>query len=73
MLNRPAVILSFGMLLEKVDTNGFIGVMLKKSNADMSKIGKNTFTLSEQFNLGEVSPEDFKKKLLENFGMNGTK
>ncbi|MDX1902206.1 MAG: hypothetical protein SFW66_09440 [Gammaproteobacteria bacterium] len=71
MQNRTAIILSLGMLLEKVDTSGFIVTLLKKAkeeNAEFAftaELQKQAFLLSENFNQGKVEPEAFEAQLLQ--------
>lgn len=71
MQNRTtAIIMSLGMLLEKVDTSGFIGKLLKKAKEENDKfifvpeLQKQAFILSESFNLGKLEPKEFESKLL---------
>lgn len=77
MHSRPAIILSLGMLLEKVDTSGFIAKLLKKAAEENSefkftqKLQKEAFILSEQLNLGKIKPEEFEFLLLKLLGIKG--
>lgn len=66
MHSRPtAVILSLGMLLEKMDTNGFIMKLLAQAKQENPEfiftpaLQAQAFQLSEHFNLGKVFPDDF--------------
>ena len=75
MQPRSAVILSLGMLHEKVDSSLFIGKLLKKAS-DTNKEFKWTpelqvkaFGLSEIFNQGKIEPEMFHKNLTSLLGI----
>lgn len=75
MQSRPAIVLSLGMLLEKVDTSGFIGKLLKKAkdeNAEFvfaPELQKQAFLLSETFNQGKIESDTFKTRLLKLLGI----
>lgn len=75
MHNRTAIVLSLGMLLEKVDTSGFIAKLLtraKEENAEFAltpELQKQAFLLSENFNQGKIEPEAFHEKLLQLLGI----
>lgn len=75
MQNRTTIILSLGMLLEKVDTSGFIGKLLKKAKEENTEFAftpelqKQAFLLSENFNQAKVEAEAFEVKLLELLGV----
>lgn len=70
-----AVILSLGMLLEKVDTQGFIVGLLKKAKEENPSfeftpaLQASAFGLSEHFNQGKLTPEVFKSTLLAMLGI----
>ena len=75
MQSRNAMILSLGMLLEKVDTSGFIMKLLKKATEENSEfeftpeLQKQAFFLSEKFNQGEVKPDIVVSQLLKLLGI----
>lgn len=75
MQSRITVILSLGMLLEKVDTSEFIAKLLKIAVEEDSKfvftpeLQKQAFSLSEKFNKGEVQSEAFELQLLQLLGI----
>lgn len=75
MQNRTAIIMSLGMLLEKVDTNGFIGKLLKKAKDEnpefifTPELQKQGFLLSEIFNQGKIEPKLFESQLLQLLGI----
>lgn len=68
---RQILILSLGMLLEKVDSNIFIGTLLQQARKENSnfqltdEIKIKSFQLSEGFNQGNFSKDEFEKKLLD--------
>jgi hypothetical protein len=63
------------MLLEKVDTSGFIANLLKKAkdeNAEFvftTELQTQGFLLSENFNQGKIEPEAFEAQLLQLLGI----
>lgn len=74
MQQRSAIILSLGMLQDKVDTSAFIGKLLKKAG-EANKEFKFTpelqgkaFGLSEEFNRG-LAPELFMQRLTQLLGI----
>ena len=75
MQNRVAVVLSLGMLLEKVDTSGFIAKLLKKAAEENSEfvftpeLQKQAFLLSETFNQGKIQSDGFELQLLQLLGI----
>lgn len=75
MQNRTAIVLSLGMLLEKVDTSGFIGKLLKKAKEENTEftftpeLQKQAFILSETFNQGKIESEIFETQLLKLLGI----
>ena len=68
-----AIILSLGMLQEEVNTNRFIVYLLAKAKASnpgfnfTPDLQTQAYALSDRFNAGKVSPEDFKRGLLTLF------
>jgi hypothetical protein len=78
-MGRTAIILSLGMLLEKVDTSGFIGKLLQRAkdeNANFDfklELQKQAFVLSERFNLGKIEPVVFESDLLQLLGIKSMK
>ncbi|MES2217760.1 MAG: hypothetical protein V4501_05065 [Pseudomonadota bacterium] len=75
MQNRSAIILSLGMLLEKVDVSGFIGKLILKAmakNKDFKftpALQKQAFDLSELYNRNGVEAEDFRGQVLQLLGL----
>lgn len=75
MQNRMAIVLSLGMLLDEVDTSGFIGKLLKKAAEEHPKfvftpeVGKQAFLLSETFNRGNIEAKGFESQLLQLLGI----
>lgn len=71
-----AVILSLGMLNQTVDTNKFIEPLLMKAKVKNTSfdltptLQTEAFKFSTQFNKGEITPETFKKNILELFKLN---
>jgi|GEM_PF-6677032 len=74
MQNRVAVVLSLGMLLEKIDTSGFIAMLLKKAMEENSafvptpELQRQAFLLFEKFNQGG-EPKVFEAQLLQLLGI----
>lgn len=70
-----SVILSLGMLNQTVDTNKFIGPLLMKAKTQNASfeltpsLQTQAFKFSTQFNKGEITPETFKKSILELFNL----
>ncbi|MBA3662408.1 MAG: hypothetical protein H0W64_11810 [Gammaproteobacteria bacterium] len=75
MQTRTAVLLSLGMLLEKVDTSEFIAKLLKiakEENPDFiftQSLQKQGFLLAETFNQGKIESETFASQLLKLLGI----
>jgi hypothetical protein len=75
MQNRVAIVLSLGMLLEKVDTSGFIVKLLEKAKEEnpefafTPELQKQAFLLSENFNQGKSEPDVFQSRLLQLLGV----
>lgn len=75
MQNRTAIILSLGMLMEKVDTSPFINHMLAKAKDEnpeflfTPELQKQTFLLAEYFNLGKVDSDTYAIKTLQVLGI----
>ncbi len=78
MFLRPkTIIASLGLLNEDVNATPFIQAMLDRAAANNSEfqqiqkiteVKKAAFVLSEQFNRGEIEPEEFKAQLLTLLG-----
>jgi F0F1-type ATP synthase delta subunit len=75
MQARKALILSVGMMLEKVDANSFIMSLLQLASKDNSEfkfdqgLKDKVFNLAEAFNRGELNPEDFRTQLSSDLGI----
>lgn len=70
MQSRVAIILSLGMLLEKVDTSGFSAKMLKKAEENpefqfTQLKQQQAFLIIERFNQGKLEPEVFEKQITQ--------
>ncbi len=75
MQNRPAIVLSLGMLLDKVDTSEFNTMLLKKAKEENAtfvftpELQKQAFGLSESFNKGKIESDQFEAQILQLLGI----
>jgi hypothetical protein len=71
MQNRTVIILSLGMLLEKVDVSKFICMLLMKARKENSEfvfttdLREKVRCLLENFNQSKVKPDEFEGQLLQ--------
>lgn len=73
--NTNAIVLSLGMLLEKVNIPGFMGTMLKKAAEEnpnfvfTPELQSKAFTLCSSFNLGKMKSETLEAEILKLLGI----
>ncbi len=75
MLNRRAIIVPLGLLLEKVDSTHFIEYMVQTAKGDDSNFNfspdlqKTALSITEKFNNGEIKAIEFEDNMRKAFGI----